>query len=204
MSGVQRQNILKKLFAFHALFQRQIRLGVRVARGVKPIEIAGFDLAHELHLSREIQFVHHVGDQPLVATHDYLGRPVVGQGFQEFKFKGQVRGVGPQFSYAGINALHEGRNNGLAARMVVRVLTLHVAPVTEKSGSDVAVYFSGAEQFGDGTRGLSPPHFELEGAVGSRDVALREEEIVFVSGVNVRDAPLVADDLHRFLQAADF
>jgi ribosomal protein S12 len=48
---------------------------------------------------------------------------------------------------------------------------------------------------------LSAPYLKLKEAVASGAVALGEEKIVFVAGINVVDTPGVAVNLHRILKA---
>ena len=54
-----------------------------------------------------------------------------------------------------------------------------------------------SEDFREAALVPAPPHLHLPEPVLRHDVALRAEEIVIVAGVDVRDPPLVADDLHR-------
>ena len=61
-----------------------------------------------------------------------------------------------------------------------------------------------AEHFRDRSGRLPPPHFELEQAIARDVIALREEQVGFVPGVDVRDAPAIADDLDRLCQSGGF
>ena len=47
------------------------------------------------------------------------------------------------------------------------------------------------------------PHLHLPEPVLGHHVSLRQEEIVVVLSVDVRDSPLVSDDLDRFPQAGN-
>ena len=87
--------------------------------------------------------------------------------------------------------------------MVVVHLGGHVAAVPEEAEADVALQLVRAEHLGDRAGGLGAPHLELEEAVACGRVALREEEVVLGLGVDVVDAPAVADDLDGGLEAGD-
>ena len=77
----------------------------------------------------------------------------------------------------------------------VEVAAEHVQP-----GAAVAGQLAAADDLGHRARGLPPPQLELEEAVPGRGVSLREEQVRFVPGVDVVDAPAVTPDLHRLGQ----
>ena len=87
--------------------------------------------------------------------------------------------------------------------MVVVHLGGHVAAVLEEAEADVAPQLVRAQHLGDRAGGLGAPHLELEEAVAGGGVSLREEEVVLGLGVDVVDAPAVADDLDGGLEAGD-
>jgi hypothetical protein len=76
-----------------------------------------------------------------------------------------------------------------------------IAPELEQTGSDIAVDFPGAEDFGGSARGLPSPNFELEGAIFGCAVSLGEEEVVFVLGVDVVDPVLITDHFDGLAEA---
>jgi hypothetical protein len=64
----------------------------------------------------------------------------------------------------------------------------------------VASQLAPSQDLGHGARGLPAPQFELEEPVLRRRVALREEEVLLVLGVDVVDAPPIAPDLDGLVQ----
>jgi hypothetical protein len=77
----------------------------------------------------------------------------------------------------------------------------HIAAKFEETGADVALQFTRTKHFSYRTMYLSAPYLKLKEAVASGAVALGEEKIVFVAGINVVDTPGVAVNLHRVLKA---
>ena len=59
----------------------------------------------------------------------------------------------------------------------------------------------GSEDLGHRAGSLPPPHLELEQAVAGHVIALREEKVSFVFGIDMRNTPAVLDDLNRLAQA---
>lgn len=80
-------------------------------------------------------------------------------------------------------------------------LGLEVAAEHVEARADVALELARAEDLGDGACGLAPPDLELKEPVARRGVALCEEQVVLALGVDVVDAPAVADELDGLTEA---
>src|SRR5438552_12888331 len=81
--------------------------------------------------------------------------------------------------------------------MVARELARDITTILEQPCADVALELTATEKLRDGTGGLSSPDLELKETIARRRVALGEEEIVLVLGVDVRNAQAVAQNLDR-------
>ncbi len=100
--------------------------------------------------------------------------------------------------------VHAG-GEGLQRLPHLRLQTVHVAPrhPADSHPPHQAVVFQGGlpQHLGQGARGQPPVEVQLPEAVLGLDVAQGEEEVPQVAGVDVGDAPAVAQDLDLLAQA---
>src|SRR5690606_36002166 len=136
-----------------------------------------------------------VAEEPLVARDHHCRGPFAGSDTEQAELERQERGVARYAVYVGVDAIHERADYRGSVRVIGCELALHAPAVHEEARPAVALELSRAEYLGHGSRGLAAPELELEQPVVRRVVALREEEVVLVSGVDVRDPPPVADYL---------
>ena len=137
-----------------------------------------------------------VAEEALVSRDDDVGGPASGRDPEHTQLGRDQRGVVRRLVHVGVDALDKCTDNGCAVRMIAREFGGQAAAVLEEARSLVTREFAPADDLRHGARRLTPPHFELEGAVACGRVALREEEVVLVCRVDVRNAPAVAEYLH--------
>src|SRR5580704_6874680 len=87
--------------------------------------------------------------------------------------------------------------------MVFGELLVPVAAESEEAGEFVARKILWAEHLGELAFAVAAPHFELPHAILSHHVALGEEQVRGVLGVDVGDAPGVAQNLNRLAETGD-
>ena len=101
---------------------------------------------------------------------------------------------------AGVDAAREGGRDALRVRRVAGPLGIHVAPVPEQPGEVIPDERLAPEDFSRLATGDPAPQIDLEESILRRHEALRKEEVVLASGVDVRDAPAVAEHLDGLAQ----
>ena len=131
----------------------------------------------------------------------HLRRPLAGSDAEHLELDRQRRRVAHRLVHVGVDPAHVGLDDRLAARVVVLQLRVEVAAIHVETGAEVALQLARAEDLGHRAGGAAPPHLELEQAILGGEVALRQEEVDLVLGVDVVQAPAIADDLHRLRQA---
>ena len=185
--------------------QRRVDRGVEGQVGVAVVVVQLLDRvgAEQRHRARVADLGADVRHQPLVARDDHLGGPVAGGDPQQLELDGQQRRIGVDPVDVRVDSPHEGRDDLVPAVVIVVHLGGQVATEPVQPRPDVALELAGTENLRDGARRLPPPHLELEQPVAGRRVALGEEEVRLVLGVDVVDAPAVGDDLHRRLEAGE-
>ena len=141
------------------------------------------------HRARVADLGADVTHQPLVARDDDLGGPVPGRDSQQIELDGQQRRIGRGPVDVRVDPPHEGGDYLVAPVVIVVQLGSHVAPEPVQPRPDVALQLAGPENLRDGARRPPPPDLELEEPVAGRRVALGEEEVRLVLGVDVVDAP---------------
>ena len=92
---------------------------------------------------------------------------------------------------------------GFGVRRVRGPLALHVAAVEEQPGGAVLLDVRRAERLREQPQPAAPPQVDLEQPVAGGVEALRDEDVVGGLGVQVRDPPLVDDELHRPFEARE-
>ena len=97
----------------------------------------------------------------------------------------------------------EGRDDFFSSGMVMIHLLLHVNPSFEKTRPDITLESFRALNFCHGSCCLPPPNFKLEESISGYVESLSKEEILLVLSVNMRDSPLVLDDLNRLGESFD-
>ena len=101
----------------------------------------------------------------------------------------------------GVHPFGKGLDDRGAARVIPVQFLLHVTAILEQAVSHVPLQFLGAENFRHSAGGLAPPEFKLKQPVPRRIKSLGKEEVRFILGIDVGDAPVVLDDLHRLGEA---
>jgi len=158
---------------------------------------------HDLKGLGEGDLVAHVPEKAVMAGDDDLRSPSLRLDPEELELEGQKGGIPADAVDIGVDALDKGGNDLSASRVVKAQLLAEVASVFEQARPDVPAELLRPQDFGHGSGRLAPPEFELEEAVGSDVEALGEKEVVLVSGIDVGDAPGVADDLDGTVEAGD-
>ena len=156
---------------------------------------------HGSHCPPVVQLGTDVSEQPLMSGDDHIGRPGLWPDTQQFEFDRQEVRVSLRFRNVGVHTVHVGRDDDRTPVVVVIHLLGQVAAVSEEAEPDVTLDLVRPKELGNRARGLSTPHLELKEPVTSRRVSLGKEEIVLGLGIDMVDAPSVADDLDRLLEA---
>ena len=183
--------------------QRRVdrRIDGQVGVAVVVVQLLDRVGAQQGHRARVADLGGDVRHQPLVARDDDLGGPVAGGDAQQLELDGQQRRIGVDPVDVRVDPPHEGRDDLVPAVVIVVHLGGQVAAEPVQPRPDVALELARPENLRHRAGRLPPPHLELEQPVAGRRVALGEEEVRLVLGVDVVDAPAVGDDLHRRLQA---
>ena len=122
--------------------------------------------------------------------------PEIGLEARELEFDRQIAGV---LRDVRVYAVGKGRKDGLAVRVVAGpFLVVEGTSEHEEPRLPIAVECGGAKDFREPSLVLHAPHVELPQTILRGDVALREEQVLFILRVDVRHAPFVANDLDRF------
>ena len=101
----------------------------------------------------------------------------------------------------GVHPVRVGGEDLLALGMVARPLgCVPRSAEHHQPGSRVVLERLGPEDLGEASFVPAPPHLHLPEPVLGGHVALSEEEVMGVPGVDVGDSPLVAENLHGVLQ----
>ena len=161
------------------------------------VELADRVGAERRHRPRGVELLGHVRHESLVAGDDHFGRPAPRRDAEQLELDGQQIRLAFGALYVGVDAVDERRNDRLAPLVVVPQLGREVAPEAEQAGAGVALQLAGAEHLGDRSGRAAAPDLELEEPVAGGRVALREEQVVLVLGVDVGDPPAVGHDLDR-------
>ena len=99
-----------------------------------------------------------------------------------------------------VDAIGVGRQNPLAVGVIAGPLcVVERTPVLQQTRQAVAFDGRRPEHFGQPSFELAPPPFHFPEAVLRHDVALGEKQVAGVLRIDVGDAPLVANDVHRLL-----
>ena len=133
-----------------------------------------------------------------MAADNHFGRPQTWFCVQNPKLKRQFLGRFQNTGNVSVNAIDKRLDDLRPVRMIMQQFFVEVATrrsEAKQPSADVAFCLLRTKQFGYGTGRLPTPDFQLKQPVLSGRVALRKEQIVFVFGVNVVDAPAVPDDL---------
>ena len=138
-----------------------------------------------------------VAEQSLVARDDDVGCPPARFCAEQLELERKKSRVTLSCVDVGVHALHEGPHDRRAVWVVHRQLRGEVAAILEQPRADVALELAFAEQLRDGSGRLPSPELELKEPVARGRITLREEKVVLVFGVDVRDAAAITDDLDR-------
>ena len=168
-----------------------------------PIRFLGAETAH---VHREAEFTDRMAPdtrQPDLrpTQHHGLGSPRIRLDSSELELDRQIVSVLLDVS---VDPVGVGREDALPVRVIARPLGL-VPRAAEHHlpGAEVVVERLRSEDLGEAPLVPAPPHFHLPEPVLGHHVPLRQEEVVVVLSVDVRDSPLISDDLDRFPQAGD-
>ena len=137
------------------------------------------------------------------AGYDDLRRPRLGHDPQQPELHRQCVGRVQRVLNGGVDAVHERGDDRFAVRVVIGVLALQVAAKAQQPSADVAVQSLRPLNLGQTAQHPPAPYFELKQAVARRVVALREEQVVLILGVDMRDTPAVGQDFDGRLQTGD-
>ena len=134
---------------------------------------------------------------------DIVQRPGVGRVARDMELWRQRLRAVARFLHEGVNALDEGGGIRPGVRPISLPFLVEIAVVGELPGRTVLVEEEGTEVLREQAQAALAPQVYLPQPVPRRVVALQEESIMGVSGEDVRDAPVVHDDLRPGLQACD-
>src|SRR5579864_70056 len=132
------------------------------------------------------------------AAQTVLRSPESGAVTGDFKF---ARKLVAKASDVSINAVGEGGHDGFSVGAIGGPLGVPVTPIVNRAGELVAIEGGRTEDFGELPGADAAPEIDLEEAVGSGDIALREEEVVDGGGIDVRNAPAIAKDFDLLLES---
>jgi hypothetical protein len=138
----------------------------------------------------------------VAGDHD-LRRPTAGLEAQKAELDRQERRVPLRLGDVRVHAAYECTDDGLAARVIERKLLVHVAAELVQPCADVPLQLARPEDLGGRACRLPAPQFELEKPIPRGAVALREEQVLLRSRVDVGDSPPVPEDLDRLREALD-
>src|SRR5208282_1018572 len=105
------------------------------------------------------------------------------------------------FFDVGVDAGGESFEDFLCIGSIAFVFSVHVAAIPQKTGADIPLHERRSKDFREAPLAGALPKFHLEKAVLRDDKALREEKIVLVLRIDVGNAPAVALDADRLLEA---
>ena len=135
----------------------------------------------------------------LGARQQILGRPVFGDQPGQAELQRRER---PEPVDAGVDSGHEALGHSPHPRTVARPLQVEVPAISgHETGETVALHPFGSQKLGQASLGLAAPQLHLEEAVLRLHEPLGEEEVVLAAGIDVRNAPAVADHLDLALEA---
>src|SRR5579884_2936401 len=100
----------------------------------------------------------------------------------------------------GVNAIGKSGQNAERVRRVALVFGLHVTAIAEQARISIALNRRFAQYLGKPSLPHSLPHFHLEKPILCGDESLREEKIMLVGGIDVRDSRVIAVHFYSLLQ----
>jgi hypothetical protein len=103
-----------------------------------------------------------------------------------------------------VNTLNKSGDDLLSIWVIEVHVLSQIDPRPQQSCPNIAVECLRALNLSQRAGHLATPDFELEETITGGVVALGEEQIVLVLGVDVRDTPTVGQDFDGFLQTGDF
>ena len=136
-----------------------------------------------------------------MAGDDHIRRPRPGRDAEELEFHRQGGRILRRFGNVGIYAAHVRGDDGFAVGVVPVQFGLQVSAEPVQACADVALQLLRPEDFRDRAGSLPAPHLKLKQPIADGGIALGEEQIAFVPGIDMVEAPPVAQDLNRFRKA---
>ena len=195
MRAVQVQNPIVEQGDVDGRIDRQIRIADVVVELFHGVD------AERRHRPRVVELLRHVRHQPLMARDDHLRRPAARLDTEQLELYRPQSRLPFGALDVGVDAVHERRNDRVATLVVMPHLGREVAPEAEQAGAGVALQLAGSENLGNRSGRPPAPDLELEEPVAGGRIALGEEQVMLVLGVDVGDPPAVGHDLDRSDQA---
>ncbi len=189
---IQLQDVFREQRAVDGWVHLQIRVG-----RLEVFEILDLFGSDGSHRQRQVHLLIDVAEQPVEPAHHHRRSPFARSDAEHLELGRQQRGIFLRLRNVGIDPVHERLDDGRAARVIPVELLVQIAAIHKQAVADVALEFSRPQNFGHRASGLPPPQFELEQTVVRDVVTLGEEEVSFILGVNMGDAPAIFQDFDR-------
>ena len=157
--------------------------------------------AQEADEPGDLHLLGRVAIEPVVPRDHDLGGPPPGPDPQDAELDRQPGRLALGPLDVGVDPPDERPDDRGAAGMVMVQLPGHLAAERQQPGPDVAGQRPGPLDLRHRPGRPPPPELELEQPIAGGVVPLRQEQVVLVPGVDVRDPPAVAHDLHRLAAA---
>ena len=134
-----------------------------------------------------------------------FGSPGVRRESGELKFDGQARtSSGRQTGDVGVDAIGEGGQDRQRVGRITLILGLHVAAIAQQAGVNITCQERRSQDFRQSALAGALPEFHLKQPILGRHEALGKKKIMLVLGINMGNAPAVAQDLDRMLKSWRF
>ena len=126
---------------------------------------------------------------------DVLGFPCVWRGACQFELDGERFVPSRNLGNIGIDAGREGLDARACVGCVGVPFRLHIAAIEEEAGRPVLLHIGRTERPGEQAEASLAPEIDLPEAVARGVVALQEEGVALRGGEDVRNAPVIDDQL---------
>jgi hypothetical protein len=144
-----------------------------------------------------------IAGQPVAAdAHDVFRAPAVGQGSGDLELDGDRPATVPHLVDIGVDPRRKGLGVALGVRTIGSPFLGHVTAVEKHARRAVLRHVCRPEILREQPEAALAPEVDLPEPVAGGVVALQENGIPGAPGINVRDPPLVDDELGRLLEAA--
>jgi hypothetical protein len=134
-------------------------------------------------------------------AHHVLWLPKIGHGACHAELDWNRLPACANVLHVGVDARHEGLGVALRIRTVGGPLFVHLTAIEKQAGGSVLSGVGRAEVFGEEAEPAFTPEINLPKPIARGVEALQEDGVTCGAGIDVRDTPLIDNDLGRLLEA---